>query len=78
MTQHLSARPIGSGDPIFTPADSTLLKPAECDFRADDVNVTIRLNHQIQKLIWTVGSLITIHARRAPLTVRASDSRGTE
>jgi hypothetical protein len=48
MTQRLPARPIGSGDPIFTPADSTLLKPAECDFRADDVNVTIRLNHQIQ------------------------------
>jgi hypothetical protein len=48
MTQRLPARPIGSSDPIFTPADSTLLKTAECDFRADDVNVTIRLNHQIQ------------------------------
>jgi hypothetical protein len=39
-TQHLPARPIGSGDPIYTPADSTLLKPAECDFRADDLKVT--------------------------------------
>ena len=39
-TQHLPARPIGSGDPIYTPADITLLKPAECDFRADDLKVT--------------------------------------
>jgi hypothetical protein len=48
MTQRLPARPIGSGDPIFTPADSTVPKPAECDVRAADVNVTIRLNHQTQ------------------------------
>ena len=39
-TQHLPARPIGSGDPIYAPADITLLKPAECDFRADDLKVT--------------------------------------
>jgi hypothetical protein len=44
ITQHLPARPIGSGDPIFNRADSTVLKPAECDFRAHDTNVTTRLN----------------------------------
>jgi hypothetical protein len=44
MTQQLPARPIGSGDPIFTPADSMGLKLAECDFRAHDTNVTTRLN----------------------------------
>jgi hypothetical protein len=44
MTRHLPARPIGSSDPMFTRADSTVPKPAECDFRAHDVNVTTRLN----------------------------------
>ena len=44
MTQHLPARPIGGGDAIFTRADSTALKPAECDFGTHDTNVTTRLN----------------------------------
>jgi hypothetical protein len=48
MTQHLPTRPIGSGDPIFNRADSTVPKPAECDFRAHDTDVTTRLN----LLVW--------------------------
>ena len=43
ITQHLPARPIGSGDPIFNRADSTVLKPAECDFPTHDTNVITRL-----------------------------------
>jgi hypothetical protein len=44
MAPQLPARSIGSGDAIFTPADSTVLKLAECDFGAHHTNVTTRLN----------------------------------
>lgn len=42
ITQNLPARPVGRGDPIFTGADRKVLEPVR-DFRAHDVNVTIRL-----------------------------------
>ena len=42
ITQHLPARPVGRGDPIFTGADRKVLEPVR-DFRVHDVNVTIRL-----------------------------------
>lgn len=44
MTQHLPARPIGRGDPVFTKVDSKVLEPGVRDFRVHDMNVTIRLN----------------------------------
>jgi hypothetical protein len=42
ITQHLPARPVGRGDPIFAGADRKVLEPVR-DFRVHDVNVTIRL-----------------------------------
>ena len=42
ITQNLPARPVGRGDPIFTGAGRKVLEPVR-DFRAHDVNVTIRL-----------------------------------
>ena len=44
MTQHLPARPMGRGDPIFGRVDRKMLEPEVRDFRAHDMNVTIRLN----------------------------------
>jgi predicted signal transduction protein with EAL and GGDEF domain len=44
MTQHLPARPIGHRDPIIARVDTTTLEPEVHDFRAHDMNVTIRLN----------------------------------
>ena len=44
MTEHLLARPIGRGDPMFSRVDSKVLEPAARDFRMHDMNVTIRLN----------------------------------
>ena len=44
MTEHLLARPIGRGDPMFSRVDSKVLEPAARDFRVHDINVTIRLN----------------------------------
>jgi hypothetical protein len=42
MTQHLPTRPIPGGDAVFGRADRTVLKPAECYFRAHHANVTTR------------------------------------
>ena len=43
-TRHLPARPIGRRDPSFARVDTTVLQPEVRDFRAHDMNVTIRLN----------------------------------
>jgi hypothetical protein len=44
MTQHLPARPIGRGAPVFSRVDRKVLEPGVRDFRMHDMNVTIRLN----------------------------------
>lgn len=62
-TQHLPARPIGSGDPIYTPADITLLKPAECDFRADDLKVT-ELTARFEQEVLPLRNILYRHAFR--------------
>jgi hypothetical protein len=43
IMQNLPARPVGRSDPIFTGANRKVLQPGSRDFRAHDVNVTIRL-----------------------------------
>jgi hypothetical protein len=80
MTQHLPARPIGGGDAIFSRADSTVLKPAECYFRAHDANVTTRLNLvgcQPTRFNVDLGrdTFDDGHAGRTPLRSPASKSR---
>ena len=80
-TRHLPARPIGRGVPVFTAVDSKVLEPGVRDFRVHDMNVTIRL----KLLGWQLATFnidldmgkFSDDARRdAPLTVRASGSRG--
>lgn len=44
MTRHLPAAPIGHRDPIIARIDTTKLEPEVHNFRAHDMNVTIRLN----------------------------------
>jgi len=43
-TRHLPARTIRGGGPIVTGVDSKMLQPGVRDFRAHDMNVTIRLH----------------------------------
>lgn len=44
MTRHLPARTIGHRDPTIARVDTTSLEPEVHNFRAHDMNVTIRLN----------------------------------
>jgi hypothetical protein len=43
-TRQLPARPIGHRNPSLARANPTMLKPEVHEFRAHDMNVTIRLN----------------------------------
>ena len=43
-TRQLPARPIGHRNPSLARVDTTMLKPQVHEFRAHDLNVTIRLN----------------------------------
>jgi hypothetical protein len=44
MTRQLPARPMGHRNPSLARVDTTMLEPDVRDFRAHDMNVTIRLN----------------------------------
>jgi hypothetical protein len=44
MTRQLPARPVGHRNPSLARVDTTMLAPDVRDFRAHDMNVTIRLN----------------------------------
>ncbi len=44
MTRHLPARPMGHRNPNLARVDSRMLEPQVHEFRAHDMNVTIRLN----------------------------------
>jgi hypothetical protein len=81
MTRHLPASPIGRGDPIVTRVDSKMLQPGIRDFRVHDMNVTIRLNllgwqSATFNIDLDMGKLGDDTRRGAPLTLRASGSRG--
>lgn len=43
IIQNLPARPVGRGDPRFTATGRKVHEPGVRDFRAHDMNVTIRL-----------------------------------
>jgi hypothetical protein len=43
-TRNLPARPMGRRNPSLARVDTTMLEPEVHDFRAHDMNVTIRLN----------------------------------
>jgi hypothetical protein len=43
-TRHLPARPMGHRNPSLARVDSRMLEPQVHEFRAHDMNVTIRLN----------------------------------
>lgn len=43
IIHNLPARPVGRGDPRFTATKRKVLEPGVRDFRAHDMNVTIRL-----------------------------------